>query len=204
MGSQEIALTHQLEAGARVREFRRRLHGLVDHILDLRQRELLERVGQRRAALEGLEEGVEVAELSPSFAEAADELRDACARALAAEVGSMGEASVQCELPTHSSGLNRTSMHAGLLQLGCHGAPIRLLSGRWVIEHFQAHPAARLEHRQWLERERAPRGLPRRRGARACWPRWSAASRSSTITARRRRRRACGTWRGRAAASTGP
>ena len=35
------------------------------------------------------------------------------------------------------------------------GVPIKLLSARWLLTHFQAegNEAARLEHRQWLERE---------------------------------------------------
>ena len=35
------------------------------------------------------------------------------------------------------------------------GVPIRLLSARWILEHFQApgNEAARLEHRQALERD---------------------------------------------------
>ena len=35
------------------------------------------------------------------------------------------------------------------------GTPIRLLSARWLLTHFQAegNETARLEHRQWLERE---------------------------------------------------
>ena len=95
---------------------------------------------------------------------------DICARIAAAlQNATTSKPTQQPKSPSLRPGLSTKSLNdatarysttADLRKLLTHdeergGIPIRLLSARWLLTYFQAkgNETARLEHRQWLERE---------------------------------------------------
>ena len=96
-------------------------------------------------------EAAEIAELTALFAKQADPQP----KAATAEKVNLQPPKLSAE--AFAEATERYSKTPALRSLLTHdpalgGAPIKLLSARWLLTFFQAHPEARLEHREHLER----------------------------------------------------